>query len=178
MNITWAEEYAARFKPLSPRDVEVWEEILQQEIRNLSAGETAKAVRLLGEEKQQGKHKYAPSVEDLKAAIVKGRWLSSPKRNTIQNDACSLCQGTGWMSFGASQNQNELSLGVSKHLTTTGWSYGIYAAPCLCSIGAQRLCAYPPDDRPKITKLAKDAFEFKKNVTDASPIEDQLMAAV
>jgi hypothetical protein len=180
--ITWAEDYGARFKQLSGRDVEVWEEILRNEIRNLAAGEIAKAVRRLGEEKQQGKHKYAPSVEDLKAAIIKNRWLSSPRRNEPGRAACALCGGNGWIPFGVCVQNHEqyvgewvTSVGVSRH-KTDGWPYYIFAAPCRCTLGERQLNAYRVEDRGNITELSKDVLEFKKTINSDSPMEDQLMA--
>jgi hypothetical protein len=176
-NITWAEEYAARFKALSAREIEVWEEILKNEIRNLGSGEISKAVKLLGEEKQQGKYKYAPSVEDLKSAIVKNRWLSSPRRNEPGRQQCALCGGTGWMPFGASYKHSSLgiTIGAADH-ALSGWSYGIFSTPCLCTTGERQINTYRHEDRANIVALSKSVLEFKKSITNESPVEDQLMA--
>lgn len=178
---TWNEQYSARFKVLSSRDVEVWEEIIFQTIRNTRPGEVLKAVITLGEDKQNGKYeKYAPTVENLMSAMKKNRWLSSPRRDGPQQSGCALCQGNGWMPFGACVTNHEtfvgeqvMSIGAGRHHSDK-WPYYIFSTPCLCTLGERQLNAYRPEERGKIMELTKRAFEFKKTITADSPGEDQL----
>lgn len=179
--ITWAEEYGARFKKLDARDVEVWEEILANEIHNLGTGEIAKAVKLLGEQKQQGRFKFAPTIEDLKAAIIKNRWLARIQRDgyTPARAACALCGGNGWMAFGASIKTqiNAIELGAKKHLEVGNeWGFYTMAIPCLCSRGQRQLTAYPEAHREKIMAMARDVMGWKKNITGDSPYDDRRFA--
>ena len=50
MSNTWSDEFVARFKNLSDKDIGVWDEIIENEIHNLHPGEVLAAVKLLGEE--------------------------------------------------------------------------------------------------------------------------------
>jgi len=182
--LAWDEEYGARFKKLSDRDVEVWQEIVTNEIRNLHAGEVLKAVRLLGEEKRHGKHKYAPTVEDLISAIIKNRWLDRVSRDGMgpQNNACVFCRDEGWISFGAACKKSEapdgasiLSMGVQRH-TEDGWPYGDFAVPCQCSRGQSALKSYPEAMREKINSLTRRAMDWIKGITAESPFDDRRFA--
>ena len=177
MNNTWSDEFVARFKNLSDRDVEVWDEIIENEIRNLKPGEVLAAVRTLGEEKRQGKHKYAPTVEDLISAIIKNRWKSRISREGMApaGTGCALCQGFGWMPFGGSLKNDVVEFGVKRHVEDN-WGFYVFSVPCLCSRGNKELNAYRQDDREKIIDLAKRVLDWKKTITAESPLDDRLMA--
>lgn len=178
MSLTWDQEFGARFKTLSDRDVEIWQEIISNEIRNLRPGDVLAAVRLLGEEKRAGKHKYAPTVEDVISAIIKNRWRDRISRDGMgpQRAGCALCGGMGWIPFGASINHktNAMRIGAEKHLEG-GTEWGLYtmSVPCLCSLGARGLKAYPEADREKIAGLVHRVMGWKKTLTADSMAEDQ-----
>jgi hypothetical protein len=81
MNVNWWQAYEARFgKKLSEVEIDVWEEEISREIRNLQPGEVINAVRSIGENRrkqgQKGKA-YAPTVEDIVSEIIKGKYARS-----------------------------------------------------------------------------------------------------
>ena len=182
--LAWDEEYGARFRKLNDRDVEIWQEIVTSEVRNLRNGEVLAAVRLLGEEKRKGKYKYAPTVEDLISAIVKNRWLNRVARegHGPQRENCVFCGDRGWISFGATHHEHEifkeqtvLSLGVKRHIDD-GWPYGDFAVPCQCTRGQSELKAYPEAEREKINSLTHRVMDWLKDITAESPLEDRRFA--
>jgi len=182
--LSWDDEFSARFKKLDDRDVEVWDEIISNEVRNLKAGEVRDAVRALGEEKRNGKHKYAPSVENLISAIIKNRWQQRIARDSMgpQNDVCVFCGGIGWIAFGGTHHEHEtfkgefiLSIGAH-HYIADNWPYEEFAVPCLCSRGQSALKSYPEAAHERINSLTRMVVDWKKKITADSPFEDRRFA--
>lgn len=75
---TWFATYEARFgKRLTEGEIAVWEEEIERDIRNLGPGEITRAIRLLADEyRRDGKRKYAPTVNDIITAIIKGKYIA------------------------------------------------------------------------------------------------------
>ncbi len=182
---TWNEQYSARFKFLSSRDVEVWEEIVFQTIHNTRPGEVLKAVITLGEDKQKGKYaKYPPTVEDLMAAIKKNRWKERIAREGSgpRPDECALCADFGWMIYGASvrghktlDGERVISFGVGRQVSD-GWFFYTFAVPCLCSLGDREIKVYPTSQHEKIIGLAHKVMDWKKTLTELSCAADRRFA--
>ena len=182
--LSWDEEFSARFKPLRDRDVEIWQEIILNEISHLKDGEVLAAVRSLGIEKRNGRIKYLPTVENIISAIIKNRWIERVSRDTEgpKNIGCVFCGDTGWIAYGASAKKHEtfedetvITFGAHHH-AADGWGFLDCAVPCLCSLGAKALQVYPQLARETIIKLTHDVVDWKKTITADSCFDDRRFA--
>jgi hypothetical protein len=77
ITLTWFATYEARFgKRLTECEIAVWEEEIERDIRNLEPGEITRAIRLVADEyRRDGKRKFAPTVNDVITAIIKGKYI-------------------------------------------------------------------------------------------------------
>jgi hypothetical protein len=163
MSTTWDEEFGARFKSLSDRDVEIWQEIIEIEIKNLHSGEVLSAVRSLGEQKRKGEIKYTPTVENIISAIIKNRYLSRNERENFGPDKkCALCTG-GYLVYIITRMPD----GTERIGKVDGRGYDTESIPCLCSAGEKRLkVVYPESAHGKIRDRAQRAMDWIAEIPD------------
>lgn len=182
-DLTWDEEYGARFKSLSDRDVEVWEKIIEEEIRSLVSGEVLSAVRYLGERKRKGEFKYNPTVEDVISAIIHNRYVAKQQRDGFAPDAeCAYCKGSGWVSYIVCIDHatGERSLGTEQHRLNQ-WPQYNQTTPCLCSQGERAIRGGDDNRRTdeeceRMRVWARQVIEWIKTCGQSEYYEDQCYA--
>jgi hypothetical protein len=177
--ISWDREFQARFRRLADDEIEAWDSIIQDEIRNCTEDELRNAVKHLGEQKRKGEFKYAPTVEDLKSAIIHNRWMLKKEQSVfLPTESCVLCRGTGWIEYivCVDSQTGEKHFGVEKH-KTLGFPQYDECTPCLCTRGEKILkIHYKESDFEKMIDWSRKVSEWRKSVKFSEHPEESYLS--
>jgi hypothetical protein len=113
-------------KPLSQEEVDVWEESLGQQIKDIGPGEIGKALHWLSDDRNW-KSRYPPTLRDLRMAICRLRKDARHDEAPPAAD-CALCYD-GWIDWVRGEEFR-------------GYAGTVLKIPCVCAKGRRWLEEY------------------------------------